>query len=1149
MNRKMAWGMFAVAILLLGIVPAAHAQIVSGNIAGTVVDKTGAVVGNATVTVTNVATGFSKSLETNAKGEFLFVNLPTGNYSIGVTAAGFANTEVANFPVQLNQTNSVTVTLEVKAATATVEVSGEAPPIDTTTSQVGNTFESVAAADLPVSTTGSGVLNLALYNAGVATSGGLGVGTGPSIAGQRPRDNNFTIEGVDNNSKSVTGPLVYVPNDAVSEFSTLQNIFSPEFGHSNGGQFNTIVKSGTNQVHGLVYSYDQNRNFNAIDQTVVRDGFTKNPRFDNNRFGGNVGGPVVRDKLFYFADFEYNPIGQAGVPGTPVCTPTAAGYSALGSLPPGPAPNGAMVSLNTSNLGILQKYATAAPASTSGHCPYTQGLPGNNALPICTGGAIPNGNGSCPSGTPVPVDAGVLTFSAPNYQNIWALVTSADYDLSSKDQFRIRYIYNRADEIDNRAQFPIFFQPVPQRYQLVAINEYHTFKPNLTNEFRFGFNRYSQNFPAGNFSFPGLDSFPNLRFFDTSIQLGPDPNAPQFTIQNLYQFSEGLSWTHGTHNVRFGVGYYWFISPQSFTQRARGDYDYTSLGTYLYDVNPDFLAERSVGLTTYYGNEKDFSWYANDTWRIRSSLSLNFGVRYEYTTIPLSEQSQALNAIATPSTPIQTPHGPLVFAAPRAPKNQFMPRVGLAWSPAGRSDTVVRAGFSLGYDVLFDNLGILSLPPELIRTVDQDQTTVGILTNYLAGGAIPPSHVGVTFPDQPTAAAATGAFIPLNDKNPASESWTLGVEHSFGQAYTVEVRYLGTRGFDLPVQDRINRQDKVTSSLFLPTYLQQPSQATLDALPVTLPEINAQSSFVPAYAAGGFKPANITSYQPIGNSIYHGLAAQFTRRFNHGLQFVGAYTFSHAIDDSTAEVFSTLLTPRRPQDFQNVHLDQSNSILDRRHRFTLAVIYDMPYFKSGNWLRQNLLGNWLISPIYTYETPEWLDVQSGIDSNLNGDSAGDRTLINPKGTPGMGSGVTALCQFVNPCGSTGSGAIVAYVATSPSAQYIQAGSGALEPNNGLLLAGRNTLASRPIDNVDVNIAKTFKLNERMNIQLNCQAYNLFNHPQFTPGFLSDVMPTTGAFGYTGSRSVLEPQSPNFNLDQNFFPSHARTLELGFKFRF
>ena len=169
----------------------------------------------------------------------------------------------------------------------------------------------------------SGVLNLSLLAGGVATSGGVGVGSGPSVGGQRPRNNNFTIEGVDNNNKGVTGPLVTVPNDAVAEFSLLQNQFSPEFGHSSGGQFNTVVKSGTNSYHGLAYVYNQNRNYDAFDSLNAIGGLTSNPRFDNNRFGGQIGGPVLKNKLFFFVNYEQEPLGQAGTAGA-VCSPTAA---------------------------------------------------------------------------------------------------------------------------------------------------------------------------------------------------------------------------------------------------------------------------------------------------------------------------------------------------------------------------------------------------------------------------------------------------------------------------------------------------------------------------------------------------------------------------------------------------------------------------------------------------------------------------------------------------------------------------------------------------------------------------------------------------------------------------------------------------------
>src|ERR1700758_3111593 len=240
-------------------------------------------------------------------------------------------------------TSTLQITLEIKGAVTSIEVSGVAPALDTTTSQINSTFDSKLAADLPVSAVTGGVLNLSLLSAGVS-AGGVGAGTGPSIGGQRPRNNNYTIEGVDNNDKSVTGPLVTIPNDAVAEFSVLQNQFTPDFGHSSGGQFNTIIKSGTNSFHGDAYIYSENRKFNAIDQSVINNGLTSNPRYDNNRMGGVFGGPIIKNKLFFFGALEYNPIGAAAVLGSPVCAPTSAGYSALAALP----------GISATNLAILQ---------------------------------------------------------------------------------------------------------------------------------------------------------------------------------------------------------------------------------------------------------------------------------------------------------------------------------------------------------------------------------------------------------------------------------------------------------------------------------------------------------------------------------------------------------------------------------------------------------------------------------------------------------------------------------------------------------------------------------------------------------------------------------------------------------------------------
>lgn len=1116
--------LLSVAVFLMGFALAGRlsAQAISGDVVGTVVDKTGAAVPDAAIEVENIATGVKTNTMANSVGEFRFGNLAVGTYTIRAKKASFATTTITDFAVELNKTKSITITLEVGQQSMTVEVSGATPLINTTNAHIDTTYDTKVTADLPVAAQGLGVLNLSLLQAGVSTSGGVGAGTGPAVGGQRPRDNNFTIEGVDNNNKSVTGPLVIVPNDAVQEFSALTNQFSPEFGHSNAGQFNTVVKTGTNDIHGGAFGYFQNRNFNAIDQSVIQalGPGASNPRFDDNRYGGQAGGPIVKNKLFYFGDFEYRTRGQASVAAGGLCAPTAAGYTTIQSIP----------NISSTNLGILQKYAGNAP--TGGNCNNVPAKdPAGNAN---TTKSIFVANPNAAGGF-TPVQVGTIPVQAPNYTNFKYLTTSMDYNISASDQLRGRYIYNSAVGIDAAANLPAFFLSAPTKFHLASLAEYHSFNPSLSNELRVAFNRFANTTPAGNFQFPGLDSFPNLLFFDLGLQIGPDSNAPQFTIQNLYQAIDNVTWSRGRHTFKLGMEARKFISPQSFTQRARGDYDYTTVDLYLRDQNPDNLAERSLGNPVYYGDQIGIFWYASDSWRIRQNLTLDLGLRHEYTTIPFGERSQKLNVAA--SVP-----GLIDFSEPRAPKTNFMPRVGLAWSPGSSGNTSIRAGFGMGYDVLYDNIGILSLPPQLSGTIDEPQPPV--ISNFLANGGIKPGAGGIqTFPSIAAQQAATANHVVVDQKDPYSIQYNLSVQHKFGSKYSAEVRYLGTRGVHLNTQERINVQSRVDATHFLPTYLTAPSQATLDSLSNTLASITARPRILPAYAANNFT-TNLVQFTPNGWSDYNGFAVQGSRQFSNGLQFLAAYTWSHTIDNSTADFFSTVITPRRPQDFQNINADKSSSALDHRNRFSIAAYYDLPYFKNGNWLRKNVLGNWLVAPIYTFQTGEPADVQSGVDANLNGDSAGDRAVFNPTGIPGTGSGVTALCNSSLPAGASCAAStanIVAYLANNGNAQYITAGKGALATS------GRNTLQTRRIDNLDVTAGKRFNFTERMRLEFQAQFLNVLNHPQYTPGLLNQV----DSIGFTSpaATNYLHPSNAIFNRPDQAFSSNSRTLQMALKFIF
>ncbi len=1066
-----------------------YGQATDGNLVGAVVDASGAVIPGAEVTIANEATNVQTSTISNSSGEYRFNNIPVGSYDLSVRKPGFGTMTQRGVAIELNKTATVNITIQIGGVTQTVEVAESTAPIDTTTTQVQSSFTVQQVKDLPGTALTSGVLNLSLLSAGVASSGGLGYGAGPSVGGQRPTNNSFNIDGVDNNRKDVTGPVVFVSNEAVAEFSLLQNQFSPEFGHSSGGQFNTVIKSGGNTVHGSIYEYLQNRNLNAIDQLFQNQGLTENSRFDDNRLGATAGGPILKNKWFIFGNYEYSPVGRNSTPAGGVDAPTAAGYAVLSNLS----------GISRTNLGVLQQYLPTAPQATDT--------------------TVVNG---------VKIPIGPIRIVAPNFSNNYDYLISSDFYISDRDQLRGRYVNNRIRGIDNNPNLPVFFTGQTTDTQLASWAEFHTFSPNITNELRLSYNRFNQPVNAGNFKFPGLDAFPNIEIEnDLNLQLGPDPNGPQSTILNTYQWTDNLNWTKGNQTFKFGYDGRKLIAPQSFVQRARGDYDYLNLDEYLRDVAPGDLGERSVGLSPYSGNQIVTYLYANDSWRIRPNLTLNGGIRYEFTTVPVGEQLQRLNAAS--SVP-----GLISFKAPRAQKTNFAPRLGAAYSPGKSGRTSIRAGFGIAYDQLYDNIGVTSLPPQFTATYD----VAGNETRFLANGGLPgtytpPASVGA-------ARAATSAFIP-DQKLPYAIDWNFGVQQTFAKDYTVEVRYLGNRGVHLPVQQRINREAIVTPTNFLPTYLSAPTSSQLAALSRNLGQLlaerSANSNF---YARYGFDQ-NITAFTPIGNSSYNGLAIQLNRRFMNNLQFITSYTWSHNIDDSTATFFSTLLTPRRAEDFQNLRKDRANSLLDRRQRLTLSEVYDAPWFRRSGWFLKNLAGNWLLTGTYTFETPEYATVQSGFDSNLNGDAAGDRAIVNPAGVSTVGSDVYAIDKNGNRV-PTGSASTVAYVALNPNARYIQSQLGALTN------AGRNTLATNRINNFDISVTKKFNLSESKRFEFAGQLYNATNHPQATPGALSDVAPALTSVT-TASRNFLQPSNADFNNFGKFFSSNPRTIQIAGRFIF
>ena len=1073
------------------VAPPAHAQAISGDLVGSVVDASGAAIPNVTVTATNTATNVRSTGVSNSLGDYRIGNLPPGSYEVSASEKGFATATLKGVAVELNRTNTANLKLMVGTLATSVDVTEAGALLDTTTAQVQTSYTAQQLQDLPMSTNGQGVLNLSLLQAGVASSGGVGYGTGPSVGGQRPTNNNFTVDGVDNNSKSVTGPVNYIPNDDVAEFTLLANQFRAEYGHSSGGQFNTIVKSGSNDLHFSLYEYFRNRDLNAVDQ-LFRNTDDPNPRYDQNRLGANIGGPILKNKFFIFGGFEYNPTGKASSPGT-ISAPTAAGYSILGSMP----------GISQTNLGVLKTYAVAPTASDS--------ITVNK--------------------TSIPV--GEIPVVGPNYVNGYYTVISSDYNFSDKDQVRGRYIANKYQTIDTGANLPVFYTPTPQTTYLGTGAWYHTFSSTLVNELRLGFSRLNQSYPVGDQKFTGLDAFPNLYFDDLGLQVGPNGNFPQSGIENTYQLTENISKTKGAHTIKAGYEFHDYIGANHFTQRVRGDYEYTTLENYLNDITPDYLASRSLGDPVFYNNGLAHYFFLQDTWRMRRNLTLDVGMRYEWTDVPVGARQQSLNAVA--SVP-----GLVDFRSPNASKTGFSPRIGLAWTPGTSGNTVIRAGASRVTDIIYDNLYLNSPPPQFTTAVD---ITGAGGSNFLKNGGISAALYAPNTNLTAAQARAATAYYLADQVLPYSINWNLEVQRTFAKDYTFTARYVGTRGVHQLIQQQIDRlHPLVQPNSFIPTYMSAPSAATLASAPLSVGNLRQASTWAdPAWAAAGFTKA-ITSYQPQGWSFYNGLDVQLQKRFAKGLQFLGAYTWSHNIDNQTATLNTSALSQRRVQDFGNLTAEKAASALDRRHRLTFSAVWDLPYLKnSTSWFKKNLVGNWMFAPVLTLESPEYFTVSSGLDSNLNNDSAGDRTILNPGGAAGIGTSVYGLDRNGNRIASTAAAGtvnnVVAWVATNPNARYIQAGPGALAN------AGRNTEATRAINNWDFTIIKKFQIGEKRRFEVSGQAYNLFNHAQFVPGAIGDV----GRVSTNGDTAFASVTNAIFNNPEKTFSSNPRLMQVVAKF--
>src|SRR5215472_13600078 len=1142
-------------VLLLGValVPSyAMAQRLDGTLRVTVSDKTGAGIVDARVTVTNEGTNVSVAATASSAGTYVFPNLLVGTYTVAVEKDGFKKSVNKDVQVESNQIAEVATTLEVGEATAVVEVTAGAELVKTESSELGATFNEQAVHDLPLNTLGGDVKELSVFAPGTTTQQGGVLGSGGSIGGNRPRFNGFSIDGVDDNRVDVNGPTQPVIQESVAEFTLLTNQFSAEYGHSAGGQFDVVTKSGTNNWHGAGWGYTRNRDFNAATNQEIASAFSaktfpadvKN-RFDYNRSGASAGGAVLKDKFFIYGAYEFQNEGL-GAQGATVLTPTANGMSQLMALNP-----------DSAVVAVLKQFPIAATKTGTTNVTF------NNATTA--------------------IDIGQFAGVAPIWFREHDFTINGDVNLGTH-QLRARVLYDRQREpqvnpIQPQSQFTGTKQIDARKY---ILTDAWTISSKVINDFRLSFSRLNgpNDLPPTQFA-----SFPNLEIDPFGSNLGPYSLLPQGYLQNIYQAVDNVSYIRGRHTFKAGVEGRNYITETTSLPRARGEWDYKSLSSFINDFVPDGGngALRGAGTATSANNYPAVYWFVQDDWKLMPRLTLNLGLRYEWSGVPRDEAKQALNAIAN------DPAVGLIFRTPNSDKNNFGPHVGFAWDPTGRGKWSIRGGGQIAYDVIPLNFAVNSLPPELQS--EQNPTLTCALPGapawctsnggkpgpgFLAGGGL----LQVNVPPTTTAGAraATQALI-LDMVDPKVITWSLGVQHELLKDSSIEVRYVGTRSLELPVQKRLNSASAFDPNVPgggiapLPTYLTASQvPATVAAPASTLANFNtflANGLFQPLATEGFF--GNLTTNPPIGMGIYHAGSVDFIHRFAKGLYFRTNYTFSKNIDNSTNELFSSRVNPRRAQDGFNFGDERGRSALDLPQKLAITWVYDFPNIHSENRLVRGLAHNWEWSGTYLAQSGQPVTPLSNVDANANGDGAGDRTIIKPAGVSLTATAVTPVCNF-RPGGATSTGDCdpnhtddpakncnpatdpnrcidptpaanftVGYLALDPRARFVQAGVGARAN------AGRNTVSTPGFNMWNMSLFKTMKFTERASLQFRFQTYDTFNHQNYSLG-----LPTNnGAIDQNTNTNPLNTSyifvtSSQF-LNKFIFNGGSRNVELGLRF--
>jgi hypothetical protein len=1121
--------------LLLGA--AASAQDATGRVIGTVYDQQGAVVPGAKVTVTNTGTKIAQSTVTGKDGYFEVLDLAIGNYRVAVDHAGFNKVVTQEQKLLINQSLRFDITLTIGTSNQTVTVEAQVSGVETENPTLGQSVTSRALVNLPLN--GRDVLDLALLQPGVTEAdpdyGGAGTF---SVAGGRPDSITYLLDGGVNNNL-LDNSVVLDPNpDTIAEFRILTSNYTAEYGRNAAGVISVVTKSGTNEFHGSGFDFARDGIFNANSFFNIENGVPRDD-LERNQYGGTLGGPIKKDRAFFFVGYQGQRLSQT------------------------------LTEVETT---------TFTPAELAGN--FSQAIPFDNGVTCGTPGgcvdpgvaafleqnpffATPNGNAAQGIIDPTKINtiskeyialgliptsaSGLVTTSSPHSDNNNELTGKVDLTLTQKDRISVT-LGGFRENLVNPFQFASVsgFPNTSQNHNYFGNISYtRTVSPTLLNELRFTAQRnYSlqdaigRSLPTastlGIAITPDLPTGPPNILFDNGLALGFSEQGPTSLANNTYGISDTVTWVKGRNTWKFGAGVSAYQNNTQFDFVGNGEFDFDGQGGI---GTGNTFADFDLGIVnSYFQNanagsnirSKAVYGFLQDEWRVRKNLTLTLGIRYEYSSPKYDTQGRSFSVIPGLQSTV-FPNAPLgmVFPGDRgAPsgvnfpdKKNFGPRFGFAWDPWGNGKTSIRGGAGIFYDILKgeDNLQFNGQPPFF--------GSAGLFLNPVTPGQVgdvpyfadPFGSAGAinSFPSTPPPSNVdfvNSGFLPINSggevflvnprlHTPYIYQYNLSIEHELAKSLVAEVNYVGNSSKGLTALVDVNPMVLGTGNRIL------------NLAPQPNPEIAA-------FCAGdlGECPyATLPEFQNVGFANYNSLEASLTKQVGanrFGSQyFTLAYTYGKSIDTSSGFQNRNSQVPA-----YNIQQFRAVSDSDVKHRITFSGGWDLPFDREWESGPKRLTKGWSLYPILSWRTGFPLDIPARFadrfdPTNPGPSGAGDPYLANALFAPGF-----SKVQFLNPKNNninnpTGPGNFY----FNPAGFDPNEADYATAPANVALYGlPRNFFRGPGRTNLDLALAKTTPLTERLSGELRLEAFNIFNHTEFSN---PDTNPNSGTFGQVTGTSL------------------------------